>query len=434
MRTLATETEANIENHLSNLDSHFRPAPRATQVMVESLPFSMRKQHAAGGGGLGPQPTAGAGLARGRGAGPSTTAAQPGTVSMVTWPTPAASSAMEVNAIGPAGAHPPTGTTRNQGGRGRSGAGKEKKARAGGAGGPGQPRPCGNCHDPACPRCCFVCNSKDHLARHCPSRRNGAGAILAATGPQLTAAAPGRDGETDNSAIGRSGPPVEKNAGEEPNINWCMHGSGLFAASSRDASDDCVSCAGSEASFRHTTASTNILATGKGMRGALNIPTLVDSGFLSRSDCSILLNQTIFETFFAHLQVQVSAPPTTILTANGASLPLSLTFQGSLSINGDGGYVHGNTGEVFNVGVVPGLGKPCIIGTLAMARLGIATHPAPQMLSLADPGDCTKIMGWVKLERMETFTPYPADPADWPKMEQNFLQQLWRQGNTAIYG
>ena len=43
VRILATESEANIENHLSNLDSHFRPAPRATQVMVESLPFSMRK-------------------------------------------------------------------------------------------------------------------------------------------------------------------------------------------------------------------------------------------------------------------------------------------------------------------------------------------------------------------------------------------------------
>ena len=51
------ESEADIENHLSNLDSHFRPAPRATQVMVESLPLSMRKQYAAGGGGLGPQPT-----------------------------------------------------------------------------------------------------------------------------------------------------------------------------------------------------------------------------------------------------------------------------------------------------------------------------------------------------------------------------------------
>jgi len=66
------------------------------------------------------------------------------------------------------------------------------------------------------------------------------------------------------------------------------------------------------------------------------------------------------------------------------------------------------------------LGKPCIIGTLAMARLGIATHPASQMLSLADPDDCKKIMGWVKQEKMETFTPYPADPADWPRMEHSF--------------
>ena len=64
MRTLAKESEADIENHLSNLDSHFRPAPRATQVMVESLPLSMRKQYAAGGGGLGSQPTAGAGKAK----------------------------------------------------------------------------------------------------------------------------------------------------------------------------------------------------------------------------------------------------------------------------------------------------------------------------------------------------------------------------------
>ena len=66
------------------------------------------------------------------------------------------------------------------------------------------------------------------------------------------------------------------------------------------------------------------------------------------------------------------------------------------------------------------MGKPCIIGTLAMARLGIATHPAPQMLSLADPNDCKKIMGWAKLEKLETFTPYPADPADWPRMEHSF--------------
>ena len=40
VRTLAKESEADIENHLSNLDSHFRPAPRATQVMVESLPLA----------------------------------------------------------------------------------------------------------------------------------------------------------------------------------------------------------------------------------------------------------------------------------------------------------------------------------------------------------------------------------------------------------
>ena len=45
VRTLAKGNEADIENHLSNLDSHFRPAPRPTQVMVESLPFSMRKQN-----------------------------------------------------------------------------------------------------------------------------------------------------------------------------------------------------------------------------------------------------------------------------------------------------------------------------------------------------------------------------------------------------
>ena len=82
------------------------------------------------------------------------------------------------------------------------------------------------------------------------------------------------------------------------------------------------------------------------------------------------------------------------------------------------------------------LGKPCIIGTLAMARLGIATHPAPQMLSLADPNDCKKIMGWAKLEKMETFTPYPADPADWPRMEHSFWgkeRRTWGGGHGLTY-
>ena len=229
---------------------------------------------------------------------------------------------------------------------------------------------------------------------------------------------------------------MERSAGEEPNLNWCTSGPGLFTASSRDVGGDCASCRGSEASFRHTASSTNILATGKGLKGALNIPTLVDSGFLSRSDCSILMNETLFETFFAHLQVQVSAPPTTILTANGSSLPLSLTFQGSLSINGNGGYVHEIPGEIFNVGVVPGLGKPCIIGTLAMARLGIGIHPGSQTLSLWDPDDCTKIMGWAKQEKMEAFTPYPADSADWPRMEQSFWgkeRRTWGGGHGLTY-
>ena len=125
---------------------------------------------------------------------------------------------------------------------------------------------------------------------------------------------PSRDGEAESFAIGQSDLLAEEGAGAGINRNCCVSRPGLFTANSRDVGGECASCHGSEASFRHTTSSTNILATGKGRKGALNIPTLVDSGFLSRSDCSILVNETLFETFFAHLQVQVSAPPTTILT------------------------------------------------------------------------------------------------------------------------
>ena len=81
--------------------------------------------------------------------------------------------------------------------------------------------------------------------------------------------------------------------------------------------------------------------------------------------------------------------------------------------------MHEVPGEVFNVGVVPGLGKLCIIGTLVMARLGIGIHPgSPGTLSLAHPADNMKIVGWAQQEKMEAFTPYPADPADWPRVEQ----------------
>ena len=145
---------------------------------------------------------------------------------------------------------------------------------------------------------------------------------------------PSRDGDAGSFLIGQSNSPTDRSTGEESNMNWCGSGPGLFVADLRDNGGDCDSCRGSETSFRHTSSSANLLAAGQGRRGVLNMPILVDSGFLSRSDCSILINETLFDVFFAHLQVQVSAPPTTILTANGASLPLSLTFQGSLSING----------------------------------------------------------------------------------------------------
>ena len=139
-------------------------------------------------------------------------------------------------------------------------------------------------------------------------------------------------------------------------------------------------------------------------------------------------------SFFQNVSSQVSAPPTTILTANGSSLTLTLTFQGTLSINGDGGYLHEISGEVFNVGVVPGLGKPCIIGTLVMAQMGIGVHPgSPGRLSLAHPGDPAKIVGWAQQEKMEAFTPYPADPVDWPRVEQSFWGKERRTWGGAWY-
>ena len=160
---------------------------------------------------------------------------------------------------------------------------------------------------------------------------------MAAAGPQPLAATTSRDGDAGSFLIGQSDPPADRGTGEEPNLNWCSSRPGLFTANPRDDGGDCASCRGSEASFSHTSSSANLLAAGKGRRGVLNMPILVDSGFLSRSDCSILINETLFDVFFAHLQIQVSAPPTTILTANGSSLTLTLTFQGTLSINGDGG-------------------------------------------------------------------------------------------------
>ena len=83
--------------------------------------------------------------------------------------------------------------------------------------------------------------------------------------------------------------------------------------------------------------------------------------------------------------------------------------------------MHEVPGEVFNVGVVPGLGKPCIIGTLVMAWLGIGIHPgSPGTLALTHPDDRAKIMGWARQEKMEAITPYPADPVDWSRVEQSF--------------
>ena len=90
---------------------------------------------------------------------------------------------------------------------------------------------------------------------------------------------------------------------------------------------------------------------GESMTGVMCIPTLVDSGFLNRSNCDALMHEEIFNAFFRPSGLNMNYDEVKIRGATRNAVPVTGTFWARLTVNGDNDYLHDVTGKMFSIGV-----------------------------------------------------------------------------------
>ena len=285
-----------------------------------------------------------------------------------------------------------------------------------------QKKPCMSCGEEVCPRCCFNCKERGHLAARCLRKRAGSKEDLASA-PQLLLAATGS---------GQAGPGAELAAdllwyADSSPFSMCGEPGAARSVSSSTRSAKAAALSGARVSL--------FPANSKLKLGMHNVPTLADTGFSNRSNCAAIMSYKLFNSFFAN-DVPLEYPHVLVSAADEGMIEIIATFKARLQVPADKGPVRKDDNKVFTIGLVNNFVKALLIGTQVLDQLRIGVNPGcPGQLSLYGPRGPQDVSQWQIQRTISDYTSIPATKAGWDHMDPSFWgspRRSWGGGEFGV--